>query len=381
MKKKLLFVLPTFEIGGTTVSTKNLLSLLDKNKYDITVWCLDGRGLLKKLYDDIPQIQTSFVIHSIVISSWKFEKGWFRKFAAIILRWSRNIPKFHKWMIRYSIRRSFNGRHFDTVVACEEGLASMLALFVPADNRVAWVRCDYNRYFQDHHQIKEGFYQHYKNIVCVAEQTTKNFIGIYPEWKDKTICINNPQNSDFIRSQATVDDHDVRFRTDKTVIVSLGRLCGVKRFSQIPVIARQIKEKGLRFVWYIIGDGPEMQNIANAISLNNVDDCVVMLGAKSNPHFYISHADLYVCLSISEACPRVINEAKILGTPVVSTDFPTIYEYIEDGVNGRITFLENMPLAIIEMLTDAALYARIKKAISFFVFDNSLLVKKLEEIL
>lgn len=381
MKKKLLFVIPTFGIGGTTVSTRNLLSLLDKGRYDISVWCLEGQGLLKELYDEFPQIKTSFYVHSLSVSSWRTEKGLLRKVAVALLRLSRYVPSLYRYLIRQSIRECLRNTKFDTIIACQEGFATMLASLVPAPNRVAWVRCDYKRYFGKYGCNKEHFYKEYKHIVCVAEQTTKNFIDIYPEWRGKATCIYNPQDSSFILSQAKIDDHDTRFHTDKPIIVSLGRLSSVKRFDQIPKIARQLKERGLSFVWYIIGDGSEKKAIASGISQNNVDNCVVMLGAKSNPHFYISRANLYVCLSVSEACPRVINEAKILGTPVVSTNFPTVYEYLENGVNGRIASLENITESIAEMLTDKTLYTDIKENISKFTFDNSRLIEQVEAII
>lgn len=112
-----------------------------------------------------------------------------------------------------------------------------------------------------------------------------------------------------------------------------------------------------------------------------MEDCVVMLGAKTNPHYYIKHADLLVCLSKSEACPRVVNEAKILGTPTVSTDFPTIYEFIEDGETGIISSLSDLPNAITRIIYDEGLRERIKVNISRFEFDNTELLCKIKKIL
>jgi glycosyltransferase involved in cell wall biosynthesis len=90
---------------------------------------------------------------------------------------------------------------------------------------------------------------------------------------------------------------------------------------------------------------------------------------------------LLVCLSSSEACPRVINEAKILSTPTVSTNFDTIYEYLEDGKNGIISSLETIQNSIVDILQNKELYSKIKTEISNFHFDNSLLVKKIEKVL
>lgn len=381
MRKKALFVIPSFKIGGTTVSTRNLISVLDKSRYDIRVWALDNHGILKGQYENVAQVKTSFVAQALALSGWREEQNCLRRFAAAAIRITKRMPCLYKLVMKYAIRRTLYNEAYNTVIACEEGFTSELVSLIPASNRIAWVRCDYKRYFEKHLSCKESFYRKYQHIVCVAEQATKNFVDIYPEYADKVVCIYNPQDSGLIIANAGNDDHDTRFRTDKTVILSMGRLSGVKRFTHIPSIVQQLKEKGLDFVWYIVGDGEEKSAITNNIKQSGVEDCVILLGAKSNPHFYIQKADLYVCLSLSEACPRVINEAKILGTPVVSTDYPTIYEYLKDGVNGRIAPLERMADTIAELLSDKEMYSRIKKEIEGFEFDNSKLLQQLEMIL
>ncbi len=382
VKHRILFILPSFGIGGTTVSTRNLVSVLDRDKYDITVWALNNNGLLCGMYDDVPQLKTNYIAQALALEDWKKEKGWPRRFMAAIIRFFANhSSKAKLFLIQRAIKKSIGNFHFDTVIACQEGFTTFFTSNISCDNLVAWVRCDYRRYYERRQEQRESFYNKYNHIVCVAEQACGNFLDVYPDLKDRTVCIYNPQDSKLIVSQAVVDDHDERFHTDGTVIVSVGRLSKVKRFVEIPSIARGLIDKGFRFVWYIIGDGEEKTAIAQAIEKEGVGNQVVMLGAKSNPHFYIKQADLYVCLSSSEACPRVINEAKILGTPTVSTDFPTVYEYLEDGENGRIEPLERIPLAISDILTNKDLLNKIKNRIEGFTFDNSCLIEQLEKIL
>ena len=100
MKKKILFVLPTFEIGGTVVSTKNLILLLDKTKYDISVLCMTGTGSMSRMYDDIKLIQTNATLSSLAFSSWKDEKNIIKK---IYCGFIRKIFKNEK--IRDKIQR------------------------------------------------------------------------------------------------------------------------------------------------------------------------------------------------------------------------------------------------------------------------------------
>ena len=50
----------------------------------------------------------------------------------------------------------------------------------------------------------------------------------------------------------------------------------------------------------------------------------------------MAKADLYVSTSLSESFPLVINEAKALGIPIVSNNFGSAAESIEDGVDGFV---------------------------------------------
>ena len=199
------------------------------------------------------------------------------------------------------------------------------------------------------------------------------FGEIYPSLSERLMVINNPQSEEFIIRQSEIDDQDPRFKKDVLTLVSVGRIDSVKRFSEIPQIARQLLDKGLKFTWYIIGDGNqnELQNIKQNIIENHVEECVKMLGAKSNAHFYIKNADILICLSRSEACPRVINEAKILHVPVICTDFSSAHEFIESGKNGIICSIDEVANNIINLTQNHDLYKTIQDNIGGFTFDNS----------
>lgn len=381
-KKKLLFVLYSFEIGGTTVSTRHLLSILDTDKYDVTLWVLRDKGILKWMYEGVLMLPSCFIIQALTFNSWREGKNWLQRISSALLRYLAHHSKSILHLLyKIGIQKSIGNNHFDTVVACQESVLSEFVSLIKCPNRIAWVRCDYKRYISEKGGEKESFYKNYNHIVCVSEQTQKSFVEFYPEFMNRTVCIHNPQDSQLIINHSNYNDHDSRFNDESTVIVSVGRLDIVKRFDEIPSIARSLLDKDVNFKWYIIGEGPERDTIATKIKDLNVSDHVVMLGAKSNPHFYIKHAYLYVCLSSSEACPRVINEAKILGTPCVSTDFPSIYEFLEDGVNGRIAPLEKIPQTICELLSDKQQYIKIKNEITGFSFDNTLLAKRIYNIL
>ena len=150
----------------------------------------------------------------------------------------------------------------------------------------------------------------------------------------------------------------------------------------IPHIAADLISKGLQFRWFIIGGGSteEMVVVNEAINKANVADVVVQLGIKTNPHYYIKNADLLVSLSSSEACPRVINEAKILGTPVVCTNFDTAFEFITHGIDGFICPIDGIWEHIATIMQDQQLYHSIVEAIQNFSFDNASLLRAIDDV-
>ena len=379
IRPKVLFVFPAFGIGGTTVSTRNLISLLDKEGYDCWVMPIEPKGELHHMYDDVPRVERPFVIHALAVSGWKKETSWPRRIATILIRaLCKRTSRFEPWVIGHTMDKIVKKHHFDVVVAGQEGLTTRLVSYVGLQNKVAWVRCDYLRRIEEKHIERESYYDSFKSIVCVAEKTCNDFKDLFPELESRIVCIPNPQDGTLMQKRADEVEREPRFKTDDTTMVSVGRLYAIKRFDQIAPIARQLKDQGLKFHWYLIGDGVERKRIEDSIVEYGVENEVVMLGAKANPYYYIKRADILVCLSRSEACPRVVNEAKILHTPTISTDYPSIYEFIKDKETGIITTLEGMSDAIKRLISDYELRERIKANISRFEFDNTLLMKKIE---
>lgn len=359
-----------------------MVSLLQKEGFDCWVMPLRPRGELLHLYDGVNLVDTPFAIRALAASSFKDMPSLPEKIGASLFRFLRNyFAGFERKTVGAALNKIIHKHHFDTIVAGQEDTATRYVSYAECDNKVAWIRCDYKRYFEDRHCKKEGCYQGYDAIVCVADQTCINFKSIYPEHATRIHYISNPQDSELIVIRANEDDRDTRFVKKGKTLVSIGRLDAIKRFDHIAPIARQLLDNGLQFRWYLIGDGGERHHIAESIREFGVEDCVIMLGAKTNPYYYIKRADALVCLSRSEACPRAVNEAKILHVPTVSTDFPTIYEFIKDGKTGLISTLENVPLAIMRLFTEEGLYNHIKANISQFEFDNSELMDRLKTIL
>ena len=96
-------------------------------------------------------------------------------------------------------------------------------------------------------------------------------------------------------------------------------------------------KKGHVFNWYIIGDGPDLNNLKDESKTLNIDQQLHFLGFKENPYPYIKNADCLVLSSAFEAQGMVLTESLILETPVITTDFPAAKEFVKHQVNGIIS--------------------------------------------
>ena len=68
----------------------------------------------------------------------------------------------------------------------------------------------------------------------------------------------------------------------------------------------------------------------------NLQKYFILLGAKTNPYYYMSEADIYVQTSRHEGYCLTLAEAKCLEKVIVTTNFITASNQIIDGENGFI---------------------------------------------
>lgn len=92
-------------------------------------------------------------------------------------------------------------------------------------------------------------------------------------------------------------------------------------------LAQMLCNKGIKFIWLNFSNG----------GLRDMPDTFINMPAKVNIHPYIARADYLVQLSDAEAYSMSILEALELGTAVLATPFPSLFEQgFEDEVNGHL---------------------------------------------
>lgn len=376
-KLKILFCIENFKHGGIPKALESMLELMDQNRFEVHIFCINQeKGPYKKVlqkYVDSSQnwllwaFTTYYTDHKGIVKCLLLLVKLFRKF---LIRTAR-IDLFRLVLEREAYKLS--GRHYDIVVAYAEGTITHFVTQIKCENRIAWIHMDYKRILDYIHHINEiDIYRQYHHIVIPSQFSKRSFVEVYPYLSDRTKAIPNLMNADSIKKMSR-DEHDLddRFFTDRFTLLSVGRICYEKRFFEIPRIASELKQRGCNFKWYIIGDGSKVETTILEKNITNeaLEDMVILLGAKKNPYPYIRRSNLLIVTSLSETFSYVIGEAKILGVPVVSTNFGTVKEVLNANY-GMISELDDMADAINNLMRDKIHYDKLKINLSNYKYEN-----------
>jgi glycosyltransferase involved in cell wall biosynthesis len=228
-------------------------------------------------------------------------------------------------------------------------------------------------------------YSKYNNIVCVSKYTLNNFISIYPQLKERSTFVYNLLDIETIREKSLKACKDITFDYNITNIVSIGRINPVKQFHLIPQIISKILNDGVsNFRWILIGgvDSGALEQINKEVEKYGItEEHFKYIGPQFNPYPYIKNSDILVSTSSSEACPFVVNEARVLGVPVVSNNYPSIYEFIEDDVNGKICTIDKMATILSNLIKNENSLAVLKQRMKEVQYNNAKIITQINNIL
>lgn len=387
MNKKILFILPKFEFGGTVFSTFNMIRMLQQHGgFDIYVYPMIADGPIRQVYNSINVLKSDFLLESsfVNLQEYKGVKKLSFFLGKIVKRLSLskdyNVKHFER--VAQKLQMQY---HFDFVVSCQEGDSTEFVSYFKDCKRIAWFRSEMTLYLQNH--ISEDrakglkfIYGRMNNIVCVSKTTRDDFAKYFPEFDKRILAIHNIQDIKeiFDKANEIIDDpFDKKYYT----LVSVGRMSPQKRFAYIPKIASKLVMDGLTdFRWYIIGDGNkngEYDRLIEELKKYQMHEYVKVIGSRVNPYPYIQSADALVIPSSYEACPRVVAEAHILKVPVISADYSSATEFVHHCVDGFVGNIDELNFYIAEMIKGSDNSKTVIRNCKNFNFDTGYILKQL----
>lgn len=348
--KKILFVIPSYKMGGTLISLRALLSFIDPQKIDADVLDLVPGGEYGYQLSNCKLIRPNVWL-AYLSEGLSGPSRYVHKFLFGLRYLIKQITSYDILPFYFKVGcRLLGAQEYDTVVCYSESIAKYVCHY-PIKRKIAWIHCDYSRIAE---KTDEYIYDKFEKIVCVSRFGKSVFDNIWSALANRTIAIHNLIEEDYIiKMSKEINNIDGRFNNNQFTILSIGRLDAIKQFEKIPSIVSKVKEEVNKpFKWYIIGGGNEHEKrkIEDKIASYNVKEYIELLGEKGNVYPYLTKSDLFVNTSRSEAYSLVNNEAKCLGIPVLSNNFECAGETIVDGKDGRVVPLEDMPSVIVDII-------------------------------
>lgn len=338
----------SMNIGGVEKSLLSLLSVIPKDKYDITVLTLEKKG---GFLDYIPSYITVE------------EAAWFKEIKPIIMESpQRTIKKYLKenkvfkiptFIYSYYKSKNTDNRYiyyknilksipenedeYDVAIAYAgptEIIDAYITHKVKAKKKIGWVHFDISKH-KINEKLYENLYEKFDKIFTVSNEANKKLNEIIPSTVNKSEVLLNIISKELINEMAKEDiNFDNEFNGIK--IVTVGRLSKEKGQDLAIKALANLKKGGYKVRWYCVGEGNSREEYESLIKDNKLEEDFILLGATPNPYPYIKNSDIYVQTSRHEGYCLTLAEAKCLCKPIVTTNFNGAYEQLDNNINGII---------------------------------------------
>lgn len=326
--KSVLFLIDSLSCGGAEKSLISLLPLLDYSKIDVDLMIVHRGGVFE---DYIPR--------RVHILDFPTSKGLWNEICLFVFRVIRRLfPNRHgaemRWQVMSSTYRELD-KTYDIAIAYQQGFPTYyLSEKVTAAKKIAWINVDLEKAGY-RTSFNRPFYDKMDIIVPVSDRlcemlNVSNYVN-----SCKLYTVFDILNVDLIKkmSHETVQ---VKTNINDFIIVTVGRMVAQKGYDLAVEAAKILKTKGISFKWFFVGDGGMRPEIEQMIEVYGLNSNIVLVGMTPNPYPYMAKADIYVQTSKFEGFGLTLNEARILNKPVISTNFPVVYNQLRDGENGLI---------------------------------------------
>lgn len=380
--KKILFVIHSLGYGGAERSLINLLNELPQDRYQADILLFQNRGDFKQqLPVWVRLLETPEKLHRLYMPVRLFPRVSIRKLlgtsCAKLIKRTRKKQRSFRWQKFYKQAIDNLDGHYDVAVAY---VGSEIMFYVrdkvSADRKLVWVHNDY-RAAGYSRKDDYPYLADMDAIVSVSDECAEILRQEFPEFRERISSVQNITSSIVVKSQASEYEPE-EFNDCSINILSVGRLAKQKGFDMAIQAAVLMREKGLRFRWFVMGEGELRSELERQIRDMNAEDCFVLLGARSNPYPYLRRCSIFVQPSRFEGKSVVLDEAKILGKPIVATAYPTVGDQILDGREGLIVPMsaEGVAEGILRLLNDQTLREGISNYLSAQEYGNQSEIEK-----
>lgn len=348
--KNILIASFDMEVGGVERSLISMLENFNYDKYAVELMLYRHQGDFMnlipkqtKILREIPQYTTFRRSIAEVLKNKQYRIGLSRilskvnagligrmrripepGYVQMQLMWRYASPFLPKMDKEYDVAISYLWPHY------------FVADKVRSKKKIAWIHTDYST-VETKVWLDLKMWSKFDHIVAVSEACKESFLKKYGELVNKVIVMENITSPEFVKKMARDAVHDPILHDKRFKLITVARLSHAKGIDHAVRALKLLHDRGCTDIaWYVVGYGGDEAMLKQLIAQNNLENSFILLGKKTNPYPYIEACDLYVQPSRYEGKAVTVTEAKILGKPILITNYSTARSQIEDGVDGFI---------------------------------------------
>ena len=247
-----------------------------------------------------------------------------------------------------------------------------------SDNSILFIHSDLDRYtnFKERNEIKDRIlFDKFNKIVCVSEKTMRSLVALYDDSiADKCFVIPNYVDGERILEMSNEKIEESIDFSIPTFISIANHVEKYKNINSIIYSAYELKKKKLDFQILLIGSGEDTENYKTKIEELRLQDTILLLGSKSNPYPYLKKSKALLFTSSFEGYGMVLDEARVLNVPIISTGSGASVEICHDGYG---VIVEDLTIALNHFLEKNI---KNKKMFDYNTFNNDI-TKAYDEVI
>ena len=177
-KKKILFVNDEMTMGGVARILNTLLSMIDREKYDVDLLVLHKRGeLLKEVPEGMSVYGGSSFFNTVDIPLNQCRgKNLFSKLRLLFYMKSGLIEQRIK-----KERKQFLKKHYDIEFSAKEGFCTIFVASGDSDRKINWVQVDYKEcnYSKNHMALMKKMLKKIDMNIACSEKVKDSYVELF----------------------------------------------------------------------------------------------------------------------------------------------------------------------------------------------------------
>lgn len=315
MKKKMIIYMSKMSIGGMEKVLLNMLKQSNYTKnYDVTVYLLYSKE--QKYLEELKKMVNVKLL-------WKYKWNIFGKILCAF-RIGFDLIKISICKDKYDVAICYPYQH---PILAKLTLNSSKRTIIFIHNNL---ELKYGDDLEAH--CKKMQFDKFSKVVCVSNNAIASFKRIYSNYEGEVLAINNYIDGEDILRKSNEFVSDVKEEKNIQTFINIARHDEKpKGITKIIKASYELKKNNYEFRVILVGDGPSHNDYLKLVKKLNLEDVVIMVGNKVNPYPYLKMSNCFVFSSNYEGYGIVLDEARILGKPIITTDVADAKLIVNEG--------------------------------------------------